>query len=197
MGADLITLEEYKTSEKIEGLKDDSKLASLISSVSQLVKTYCANTFVDYVTTDKSEIHSLPWQSEIIQTRESPLISVSLVEERASPGNEYTTLVADDDYFVDTTTDTIYRISSTGFAYWPTGPGAVKITYRAGYSEVPSDLKLAVIDMVRYYHKEEYKTNRAFAGVSVTNEPSSTQWRNVSFPDHIKRVLDLHKTVVM
>jgi hypothetical protein len=196
MGADLITLDEYKTSEKIESLKNDTRLQSLITSVSQLVKTYCANTFVDYYDVDKTETFTLNWPTGSIQPSDSPLISVSLVEERANFGSDYTTLSAENlEYYVDLETDTIYRTDSTGFSTWAMGPGSVRVTYRAGYSEVPDDLKLAVIDLVNYYFHDEYKPNRAFAGVSITNETSSTQWRNVSFPDHIKRILDLYKTV--
>lgn len=200
MGADLITLEEYKTSQKIESLKDDDRLQSLITSVSQLVKTYCANSFVDHNETttgvDKVESFTLSWYTNAIQVSESPLLSVSLVEERTSYDSAYSSLDAGAyEYYVDLDTDTIYRTNNSGFTYWAQGPGAVRITYRAGFDAVPDDLKLALFDLVTYYHKNEYKPNRAFSGVSVTNEVSSSQWRNVSFPDHIKRILDLYKTV--
>ena len=200
MGADLITLDEYNTSEKMESLKDDDRLQSLITSVSQLVKTYCANSFIDYNDTtsgvDKVETFTLGWETSSVQVSESPLISVSLVEERQTYGEAYVELdLSAYDYYVDLDTDTIYRTSTGGFKNWATGPGAVRVTYRAGYSDVPEDLKLAVIDLVTYYYKDEYKPNKAFGGISITNETSSTQWRNVSFPDHIKRVLDLHKNV--
>ena len=200
MGADLITLDEYKTSEKMESLKDDDRLQSLITSVSQLVKTYCANSFVDYNDTtsgvDKVETFTLSYDTTSIQVSESPLISVSSVEERTSYDSAYTIL--DDtayEYYIDTDTDTVFRTSGSGFSYWAQGPGAVRITYRAGYATVPEDLKLAIVDLVTYYYKDEYKPNKSMAGFSITNETSSSQWRNVSFPDHIKRVLDLHKNV--
>ena len=46
--ANLITLAEYKESEGIASPKEDLRLNSLIPSVSQLVKTYCGNSLVDY-----------------------------------------------------------------------------------------------------------------------------------------------------
>ena len=51
---------------------------------------------------------------------------------------------------LDTDLDAIYRIGTA----WPTGPGSVKVQYKAGYSTVPADLKLAVIDLVTYYHMQ-------------------------------------------
>ena len=65
--------------------------------------------------------------------------------------------------------------------------------YTAGYSAVPADLKLAVIDLITYYLKDEHKQRRTMAGASIQNDGSSSQKDNVAFPDHIKRVLDLYK----
>ena len=72
--------------------------------------------------------------------------------------------------------------------------GAVEVVYTAGYSAVPADLKLAVLDLVTYYLKDEHKQRQSIAGASIQNASSSSQRDNVAFPDHIKRVLDLYKT---
>ena len=53
--ADLITLQDYKTAQGITKPKDDSRLNILIPSVSQLIKTYCGNSFVDYYSSNKTE----------------------------------------------------------------------------------------------------------------------------------------------
>ena len=44
--ADLITVQDYKTAEGITQPKDDARLTVLVPSISELVKTYCGNTFV-------------------------------------------------------------------------------------------------------------------------------------------------------
>ena len=196
MGADLITLNEYKTSENLSSLENDSRLESLIASISQLVKTYCGNSFIDYVSVDKVEEFSLDYYTPRLQVTESPLISVSTVQERSRYGADYVTLDENNyEYYVDAANDLIVRTSSNGYVDWPQGPGCVIVTYRAGYQAVPEDLKLAVIDLVNYYYKDEYKPRRTIGSSSMTNDPSSTQWRNVGFPDHIKRVLDLYKQI--
>lgn len=198
MGADLITLDDYKARHNITSVKDDDKLDSLITSVSQLVKTYCGNSFIDYYGTgnDKIEEFTITWPTSTIQLTESPLISVSTVEERTAYNYGYSTLdTASYEYYVDYETDTIYRTNENGFKYWAEGPGAVRVTYEAGYEEVPEDLKLAIHDLITYYYKEEYKERKTIGTISVANQTTSTQWRNVGFPDHIKRVLDLYKQV--
>ena len=98
------------------------------------------------------------------------------------------------DYYVDTATDSIYRVTSSGAARnWEQGPGSVQVNYNAGYSACPQDLKLAVFDLVTYYHKDEHKARQTIAGASIQNSASTSQRNNVAFPDHIKRVLDLYK----
>jgi hypothetical protein len=192
--ANLITLEELKTAKKLSKLDDDPQLESLISSVSQLVKTYCANSFVDYYGTDKTETFNVTWDTNVLQVTESPLNTITSVEERTSYSSAYTALTEEAfEYYIDTDTDTVFRTNSTGFIYWPQGPGSVRVVYKAGYSTVPLDLKLAIIDMIWYYHKDEHKVHRSIGSTSISNKGTSSQRNNVGFPDHIKRVLDLHK----
>ena len=192
--ADLITLEDYKEAEGISTPKDDLKLGAIIPSVSQLVKTYCNNSFVDYNSTNKVEYFNNHFSVTSIQLSESPLLAVVSVKERSGIASAYKTLTANSDYYVDLATDSIFRSNgSNGYTSYPMGPGAVEVTYTAGYSVCPADLKLAVIDLVTYYHKDEYKERKVMAGASIQNAGSTSQANNVAFPDHIKRVLDLYK----
>ena len=192
--ANLITLADYKTAEGIQATKDDAKLELLIESVSQLVKTYCGNSILDFYTTTKTETLSINWASNIVQLTESPVNTVSSVKERENLSDSYTTLVENTDYYVDLATDSIYRVNSNGTAKnWPNGPGAVEVVYNAGYETCPQDLRLAVFDLITYYHKDEHKARQTIAGASIQNQGSTSQRNNVALPDHIKRVLDLYK----
>jgi len=194
----LITVDQYKASKSIESVKDDQRIQNIIDAVSQLVKTYCANSFVDYYTDEKIEYVNVDWPTDLIQLTESPVVELITVEERASYGDSYIELTQEDkEFYFDSFTDCIRRTTSGGYRYWAQGPGAVRVTYTAGYDvdDLPADLRLAVFDLVTYYHKEEYKERRTIGGTSISNQPSSTQWRNVDFPDHIKRVLDLYKQI--
>ena len=192
--ANLITLDDYKEAEGISNPKEDLKLNALIPSVSQLVKTYCNSSFVDYYSTNKVETISLNYNTDVIQLAESPVTTVVSVTERTSYGAAYATLTTSAyQYFLDTDTDSLFRTTSAGRKNWAKGPGSIIVTYKAGYATVPADLKLAVFDLVRYYQKDEYKERKVMAGASIQNAGSSSQANNVAFPDHIKRVLDLYK----
>ena len=191
--ADLITLEDYKEAEGISNPKDDLKLNALIPSVSQLVKTYCGNSIVDHYSTNKVETFSINWGTNIAQLTESPFVSITSVQERASFADSYTTIPATE-YYIDASTDSVYRVTTSGSAQnWPTGPASVKITYKAGYSTCPADLKLAMIDLITYYHKDEHKERKVMGGASIQNSASTSQAGNIGFPDHIKRILDFYK----
>ena len=190
--ANLITLTEYKDMEGIQNPKDDYNLSELITSVSQLVKTYCGNTFVDFYSTDKVETFTIDWNTHLVQLTESPVVSVSAVETRNSVTSSYQA-VTSTNYYLDENTDTVLYVTGSSYRNWPRGPGAVKVTYRAGYSTLPSDLKLAVIDLITYYYRDEYNERKTLAGATLQNPGTSSQDSSVAFPDHIKRVLDLYK----
>ena len=193
--ADLITLQEYKTAEGITAPKDDARLNVLIPSVSELVKTYCGNSFIDFFSSNKTETFNIDWGTYVVQLTESPVNAIVSVQERESYNSAYTTLTTGAyEFSLDTRTDSVLRTTSAGYKNWPRGVDAVKVVYTAGYSSVPSDLKLAVLDLVTYYLKDEHKQRQSIAGASLQNQGSTSQNNNVGFPDHIKRVLDLYKT---
>ena len=193
--ADLVTLSDYKDAEGIGSPKDDLRISRIIPSVSELVKTYCANTFVDFVSSDKTEEFDIYWDTYAVQLTESPVISITSVQERSGYDQSYSTLTTGAyEYYLDKRTDSVIRTNESGTRLnWKHGVGAVKVLYRAGYSSTPDDLKLAVFDLVTYYLKDEHKERRTLGGASIQNQSSSTQRDNVAFPDHIKRVLDLYK----
>lgn len=192
--ADLITLQQYKTAEGISQPKDDARLNVLIPSVSQLVKTYCGNSFVDFFSSNKTEIFTIDWGTYILQLTESPVNAIVSVQEATTYGGTLVTLTTGaQEYALNKQTDCVYRTTNAGYRNWPVGVETVKIVYTAGYETIPADLKLAVIDLITYYLKDEHKQRQSIAGASLQNPSSSTQSNNVSFPDHIKRVLDLYK----
>ena len=189
--ANLITVDTYKEIAGITSTKEDTKLDILVPAISQLVKTYCGNSIIDYYTTEKTELFTIDWNTHLVQLTESPVISVSSVYVRESVTDNYSALSADD-WYLETTTDSIYRIYGSGYQNFPQGAGSVKVVYNAGYSECPADLQLAVADLITYYLRDEYKTRQTLSGATREN-PESSLRNGVAFPDHIKRVLDLYK----
>ena len=193
--SNLITLADYKDAEGIQSPKDDLRINSLIPSISQLVKTYCGNSIVDFYSSNKIEDFDIYWETFAAQLTESPIVDVVSVQERGSYDEAYTTLTTGaHEYYLDTRTDSIVRTNSSGSRLnWKQGVGAVRVTYKAGYASTPEDLKLAVSDLITYYLKDEHKERRTLGAASIQNTASTSQRNNVAFPDHIKRVLDLYK----
>ena len=191
--ADLVTVQDYKDAEGLTGAKDDDRLNILVPQISELVKKYCGTSFVDFFNTDKTETFNITESTSVIIVSESPLVSVTSVKERGNPTDSYTTLTVNQDYYVDTTFDAVRRVTGNNAKNFQKGFGSVQIAYRSGYSAVPSDLKLAVFDLITYYLKDEHKERRTLGGATIQNQGSTTQRDNVAFPDHIKRVLDLYK----
>ena len=192
-GEDLISLADFKTLAEITSSQHDSKLTELIDSVSQLVKTYCGQSFLDYYSSAKTEFHTKNFDTHIVELSESPVVEITTVQERGSPTDSYTTLTENSDWVLDTTTDSIFRVTGSNYKHWKTGPNSVKVIYKAGYSALPQDLRLAVVDLIMYYHKNEQKQRQTIAGATIQNQSSSSMRDNPTFPDHIKRVLDLYK----
>ena len=190
--ADLVTLAEYKEAEGISSPKEDLRLATIVPSVSQLVKTYCANSIIDHYSTNKVETFSIDWDTYLVQLTESPVNTIVSVQKRDSVTESYST-VPTTDYYLDTATDSVLYVTGSSYKNWPRGAGAVKVTYTAGYASTPKDLKLAIFDLITYYLKDEHKERRTLGGASIQNQGSTSLRDSVAFPDHIKRVLDLYK----
>ena len=197
--ADLVTTNEYKDAEGIRGEKEDDRLNVIVPQVSDLVKKYCGTSFVDYISTDKVETFSIDdnYTSTIIVS-ESPLTAVDKVEERTSYSGAYAELTTGNyEYYADLDSDAIIRTDDNGnHKMWAKGVGAVRITYKAGYSTCPRDLQLAIFDLVTYYLKDEHKQRQTLGGATLQNQGTSGMRTSTDFPDHIKRVLDLYRVVV-
>ena len=195
--ADLFTLNDYKTYKGIEHFKDDNKISALVSPVSELAKTYCGTSFVDFYSSAKTATFDiLDSQTTEIFLTESPLNSVTSVRERKSITETYTTLTNNEEYYIDNEHDRIFRIegeiSPKAFAK---GFASISVVYTAGYSSTPQDLRLALYDLVNYYLKEEYKGRKSLAGAAIQNETATSIRDDIGFPDHIKRILDMYRVV--
>jgi hypothetical protein len=199
--ADLVTLQQYKDFAGLKSLEHDARINVVIDSVSQLVKTYCGTSLVDYASTNKVEYKTI--KDSLVKTiilDESPLIQVVSVQERTTQADAYVTLITENsdssgkyEYIVEDESDSIVRTNSTGEISWAKGPKSVKVTYKAGYTSTPHDLRLAVYDLIKYYMKDERKERMSVSGATVENPLSSSLSGNIGFPDHIKRILDMYK----
>lgn len=186
MGLPLVTKAEYKAYFGISSSNSDSQIDFLIPKVSDLVKNYCRRTFVDYVNDTKVETTSGGYGSKLFM-KEYPLLSVSSVDYSSDYGQTYTSLVEYTDYVVDTEEGTIVSLIGD----WPKAINGYQISYTAGYETIPEDLKLAVLDLIKYYISNDMAVHSPKA--PGTNSVQVEYVTTTALPSHIKRVLDLYK----
>lgn len=185
MGLDLVTLAEYKAYVGITSTTQDTVITSIIPKVSSLVKSICRRTFVDYVNDAKTEVYS--GGTVKMHMKETPLLALSGVEYSSDYGATYTDLVEFTDYVLDLEDNSINSINSAGFNKVVNG---YKITYTAGYETIPTDLKLAVLDLCTYYLKNDMAVHSPKA--PGTNSVQIEYIVTTALPAHIRRILDLY-----
>ena len=186
MAIDLITLSEYKTYAGISSTTQDAAISALIPRVSALVKSVCRRTFVDYVFDYKTDVFSGGTNRFIL--KETPLLQVATVQFSENYGRTYSLLTEYTDYVVDTENSVIELINVPYIDYQRTN--AFSITYNAGYEDLPADLKLAVLDLIEYYIRNDsaIHSHKAIGSNSVQIEYIT----NTNLPAHIRRILQLH-----
>ena len=187
MGLPLVTAAEYKAYIGITSTNQDAAIASVVPKVSELVKSFCRRSFIDYV--DDAKTETFKGGENSFNLKETPLLAVSKVEYSDDYGLTYTTLTEFTDYVVDTETDQVSLVS----VYYQDikKVNAFKVTYTAGFPDgLPTDLKLAIFDLITYYlrHESALHTSKAVGANSVQIEYIT----NTQLPSHIRRILDLH-----
>jgi len=183
MGADLVSLEEYKTHTGIASTTRDAEIAALVPQVSDLVKSYCRRTFIDYY--DEAKIEVFDGGFKRILLKETPVVNIISVSYSEDYGQTYTKLTKFTDWVQSN--DQIVSLSPQGF---PEKINGYKVSYFAGYEEVPADLKIAVLDLIYYYMRNDSAVHS-----TKTISPNTMQVEyitNTNLPAHIKRILDLY-----
>lgn len=183
MGTSLVTRAEYKQYLGLNSPTQDSIIDLIIPKVSELVKTICRRTFIDYVSDSKTEYHE--GGANILVPEEYPVLSVNSLEYSTDYGNTYTTLVEYTDYATSKFSHNIISIWPDGF---PALVNGYKLTYTAGFEVLPEDLKLAVFDLITYYMKNDMAIHSNKA--PGTNDIQIQYVTTTNLPSHIKRVLD-------
>lgn len=192
--ADLIELNDYKEYKGIKSTDRDGKIQSLITRTSALVESYCNRKFTDYSTNPKVEWFDA--KTNEVWLTEFPVIAVISVNVSEDGGITQTALTegaADGSgYFADIDAGVIYTqnkdykfLDSYDVKY-----RSLEVAYTAGYTQIPEDLKLAILDLVHYYESEETKPTKTMLGATIDNPLPYTA---NSFPPHIRRILDLYR----
>ena len=186
MAINLVTRAEYKTYVSITSTTSDAEIDLLVTNVSALVKTHCGQTFVDFV--DEAKVESFNGGNfDSYYLKEYPVIAVNSVEYSSDYGATYTALTQYTDWVYD---PSIIAIRSLAYGGFSNAINGYRVTYNCGYETIPVDLKMAVMDLVTYYRK-----NDSAVHAQRQANPNSMQVEYISsstFPAHIQRILDLY-----
>lgn len=190
MAKDLVTLAEYKDYAGINSTNQDDRITSIIPAASQLVKSICKRSLIDYVDDAKLQTTSGGYGSKIFLD-EFPVITVLSVEYSIDYGNTYTEAVEFTDYVLDLEDHSIVALPNGVFeGDFAKMINGYKVTYTAGYEELPEDLKTAVLDTVTYYLKNDASIHSPKA--PGTNAVQIEYSSSVKLPANIMRVLLLY-----
>jgi hypothetical protein len=179
--ANLVTRAEFKAYAGISSSSQDALIDNLLPKVSALVRKICKTEFLDDVGLF-TDIYD--GGSSLIYPRNSPVVSISSLSLSEDYGVTYTALVNYTDWVYKANDQAIQSIDST----FPVFINGYKLIYSAGYTSIADDLKLAVLDLVQYYLRND-------AAVHANRAPSSGSIQieyliNTNLPAHIKRILD-------
>lgn len=189
MSADLITRDDYKTYIGITNSEQDDKIDVLVPIVSAIARSVCKRKFTDYVDDANIEVYDGGFLELLMD--EYPTIAVSSVEVSTDYGQTYTALTEFTDYVVNVKAACI--LSTTAKA-WPFLLNGYRVTYNAGYEEIPVDLQVALYDLVTYYLRNDMavKSQRTPGSNTVQIEYITKN----QLPSHISRIFDLYTSTV-
>lgn len=192
--SDLVSLSEYKEYKSITNTEEDSKRLALITSVSQMVETYCNRVFLAYWETPVKEYFSA-LNTEVYLSH-FPIKEIESVKVSADGGLTYTELSYLDPnkngYLVNKEDGLIYtQYQHKPFLYTVDRTfNSLEVVYTAGYEELPLDLKLAIFDLIHYYEHDERTPTKSMMSATMT---TAIPYNDYNFPSHITRVLNMYR----
>jgi uncharacterized phiE125 gp8 family phage protein len=135
------TLTEAKTHLRVDSTDDDTKITALITSCRKRLERWCGISIVQ-----KTVVLTIDFKEEMRMIY-GPVTAITEVKVRTGTDTtgaaEWETLT-DDDY---TTDGEDYKVFNSSLI------GRHKITYTAGYSTCPEDLKEAVLNEIAYRYQ--------------------------------------------
>ena len=178
--SDLVSLLEFKKHLNIaeNETSKDRMFMQMITQASDLVRARTRRTW--QVQSDQIEKFTPHVNSQIIQVRYYPIVSVSYVKEND------TELTVNQDYYVH---ENVGQIKRTGDTHWTTLDDGVEVKYTGG-EVAPEGLKLNVLEWLAAVSRERTKTY-------TTNEGIEASVAITSVPDWVtKGFMIYHKVLV-
>lgn len=203
----IITLAEAKAQLNLSSgdVSADTQIESWINESSSIVEDYCGRKIVvqsvsgEILDGDGSRfLYPKYFPVTQLSTETSPTTSqkLSALQYRDTPDSTWTDFEDNINYLFIRSDKPFIESYETAF---PLGIQNIKISYKAGFSTVPSDIKKVVLEMVQIWRSESIIGENSL-GKSQTNLNAMGGNMNVSFLDMDKRwkvVLDRYRIISM
>lgn len=179
----ILTSREAKLLLNITDDKQDDLITMLVTTMSTTIETYCDRSFgaADYIEYQDGD------GTDTMYTDQWPINSIASIYD--DPAREFLSdsLLAATDYTYYANEGRISLLSSvlnSKFSYcFSPGYNNVKITYNAGYTAIPSDLKLIASEIMGKKYKNIMDKRWGFMNVSSAGEGFQIMVNDL-LPDH-------------
>lgn len=204
----IVTLDEAKTQIGLETNADDPKLDYLetcINEISSYVENYCKRKFVSQdISTELHDgdgsqyLYPRYFPVQQLSVADSPTDSQKLasLQYRDSPDGTWTDIETDIDHIFLDTGDNAWRSCIELYDTWfPVGRRNIQITYKAGYSTVPGDIKQTVLEMIQMRYNEAGRGNAWLGQGNINNSQQGSSYSTtlLKLDDRWKSILDRYR----
>jgi hypothetical protein len=132
-----------------------------------------------------------------IVLRQNPVVTVdSITEYSGATGTALTATTSPADagswtYTFDTDDGILYRVTSAGSSFFANGANNVKVVYTVGRSPVPTNIKLAALELIRHLYQSTQQGGRPQFGGAGEEGP----WAPAGFavPTRVIELLAPHR----
>ncbi|WP_254509884.1 head-tail connector protein [Anatilimnocola floriformis] len=147
-----VSLADMKQHARISREDEDTTISAFVTAARQYSETFLRRQLMP--ATWRMSLDCFPAEMRLPLPPLQSVTSITFVD-----GNGTTQTVASDTYYVDSTTEP-GRIVPVGC--WPTArnqPGAVKVTFVAGYDTVPATVTTAIKMLAAHYYEHREAVN--------------------------------------
>ena len=169
-----VSLTDAKTWMRISYDTDDSLIQELIQSARQHIEGMCGVSFASKVIKSNVELTGSMPNAWMVDVPYGPLICVNELKWKTG-FNLYETLVKNEDYEI------------IGGKIWLYSCGNYIITYQAGYSQLPEDIKSDILTLVSWSYQNRGKNFKSDQNASAFKEYPT--WDGLNYQKYKKVVI--------
>lgn len=207
----IVTLAEAKAQMKLvdTNTNEDATFEGYINEISSAVELYCKRKFVSQSIT--SELHDgdggymlfpryFPIQQ--LSTASAPTTEQKLasLQYRDTPDSTWTDIEDNiNNIFIETGDDSCRPYIELYDTYFPIGRRNITVSYKAGYTTVPSDVKMAVLEMIQMRWNEAKRGNDWLGQGNINASQSGNSFSTslITLDKRWKTVLDRYRVPSM